>query len=205
MSAVNQITAALAAGIAERGSASFVVSGGSSPAPIFTALTNSKHDAYVDWSKVTITLVDDRLVHENHDDSNCKLIRAQLLQGPVSAAKFLPLTIAGPVTEMDRPFDVMLLGMGQDGHFASLFPSMVDDAAMDVDTPPAIVQTEPQGSPLCRRISMNLPMILQSRLVLLLVKGPAKKAVLKAAQTDRSLPLHYLITQTVKSVCVVKE
>ena len=52
---------------------------------------------------------------------------------------------------------------------------------------------------------MNLPMILQSRLVLLLVKGTAKKEVLKAAQTDQSLPLHYLITQTVKSVRVVTE
>lgn len=205
MRAVNQITDALAAGIAERGSASFVVSGGSSPASIFTALTNSAHDAYVDWAKVTITLVDDRLVPDNHDDSNRKLIRAQLLQGPVATAKFLPLTIAGPVAEIDRPFDVMLLGMGQDGHFASLFPSMVDDAAIDVDTAPAIIQTGPEGSPLCRRISMNLPMILQSRLVLLLVKGTAKKEVLKAAQTDRSLPLHYLITQTVKSVRVVTE
>ena len=66
-----------------------------------------------------------------------------------------------------------------------------------------IIQTGPEY-PLCRRISMNLPMILQSRLVLL-VKGTAKKEVLKAAQTDQSLPLHYLITQTVKSVRVVTE
>ena len=121
---------------------------------------------------MTITLVDDRLVPDNHDDSNRKLIRAQLLQGPPQV-KFLPLTIAGPVAKIDRPFDVMLLGMGQDGHFASLFLSMVDDAAMDVDTAPAIIQTGP--APLCRRISMNLPMILQSRLLLLLVKGTAKK------------------------------
>ncbi len=203
MNAVNQITTALAAGISQRGRATLVVPGGSSPAHIFLALRNSEHDKYVDWTKVTITLVDERLVPDNHDDSNCRLIRTQLLQGPVAAAKFLPLTCTTQVSEIERPFDVMLLGMGQDGHFASLFPPMVNDAAMDVDTKPAIVQTKPQGSPLCRRISMNLPMILQSRLVLLLVSGADKREVLTAAKTDRSLPLHYLITQTVKSVHII--
>ena len=160
MSVVNQITAALAAGITQRGSASFVVPGGSSPAFIFKALANGEYGTDVDWARVTITLVDDRQVRGNHKDSNRKLIRAQLLRGPVVAARFLPLTIAGPVTKMDRPFDVMLLGVGLDGHFASLFPSMVGDAAMNVDTAPTIIQTGPEGDPLCLRISMNLPMIL---------------------------------------------
>jgi 6-phosphogluconolactonase len=99
----------------------------------------------------------------------------------------------------------MLLGMGLDGHFASLFPSMVGDAAMNVDTAPAIIQTGPDGDPLCPRISMNLPMILQSRLVFLLVKGAAKQEILRAAQTDQLLPVHHLITQTVKSVQIVTQ
>jgi 6-phosphogluconolactonase len=205
MNVVNQITAALAAGIAQQGSASFVVPGGSSPAFVFKALANGEYDTAVDWAKVTITLVDDRLVHGNHNDSNCKLIRAQLLRGPVVAAKFFPLTITGHVTKMDQPFDVTLLGMGLDGHFASLFPSMVGDAAMNIDAAPAIIQTKPEGDPLCPRISMNLPMILQSRLVFLLVKDAAKREVLRMAQTDQSLPVHYLITQTVKSVQIITE
>ena len=54
----------------------------------------------------------------------------------------------------------MLLGIGLKGHFASLFPSMVGNAAMNVDTAPAVIQTGPEGDPLCLRISMNLPMIL---------------------------------------------
>ena len=82
---------------------------------------------------------------------------------------------------------------------------MVGNATMNVDTAPTIIQTGPEGDPLCPRISMNLPMILQSRLVFLLVKGAAKRDVLKAAQTDQSLPVHYLITQTVKSVQIVTE
>ena len=76
MSVVNQITAALAAGIAQRGSASFVVPGGSSPALIFKALANGEYGTDVDWARVTITLVDDRQVRGNHNDSNRKLIRA---------------------------------------------------------------------------------------------------------------------------------
>lgn len=205
MSIVDQIAAALAAGIAERGTASFVVSGGSSPAGIFAALVAGEHDAEIDWARVTITLVDDRQVPDDHADSNRKLIRSQLLQGPVATAQFLPLTIDGPVADMARPFDVMLLGMGPDGHFASLFPSMVDDAAMSVETTPAIIQTGPQGNPLWPRISMNLSMILQSRLVVLLVKGAVKEKVLADAQTDRSLPVHHLIKQTVKSVQIVTD
>ena len=82
---------------------------------------------------------------------------------------------------------------------------MVGDAEMNVDTAHTIIQTGPEGDPLCQRISMNLPMILQSRLVFLLVKGAAKRDVLRAARTDQSLPVHYLITQTVKSVQIVTE
>ena len=82
---------------------------------------------------------------------------------------------------------------------------MVGNAAMNADTAPAIIQTGPEGDPLYPRISMNLPMILQSRLVFLLVKGASKQEVLRVAQTDQSLPVHYLITQTVKSVQIVTE
>ena len=82
---------------------------------------------------------------------------------------------------------------------------MVGDAAMDIDAAPAIIKTKPEGDPLCPRISMNLPMILQSRLVFLLVKDAAKREVLRMAQTDQSLPVHYLITQTVKSVQIITE
>lgn len=205
MSIVTQITDALAAGIAARGTASFVVSGGSSPATIFAALAEGAYDAVIDWSKVTITLVDDRQVPDDHADSNRKLIREQLLLGDVAAATFLPLTTDGPVADLHRPFDVMLLGMGPDGHFASLFPSMVDDAAMDVATPPAIIETGPQGNPIWPRISMNLAMILQSSLLILLVKGAVKQDVLAAAQTDRSLPIHHLISQTVTPVEIITD
>ncbi|MDC0062799.1 6-phosphogluconolactonase [Candidatus Puniceispirillum sp.] len=205
MSVVNQIASALSIAIDERGTASFVVSGGSSPTSVFAALVAGEHHHDIDWERVIITLVDDRQVADDHDDSNCKLIRSKLLQGPVGAAQFLPLTVEGAVSEIPRPFDVMLLGMGSDGHFASLFPSMVDDRAMDVSTPPAVIKTEPHGDPVWPRISMNLSMILQSRLILLLVKGSLKRETLAAAQIDRSLPVHHLITQNMKAVQIVED
>ena len=200
---VNQIALALNVAIGERGTASFVVSGGSSPTSVFAALVAGEHNHDIDWERVTITIVDDRQVPDDHDDSNCKLIRSKLLQWPVCAAQFLPLTTEEPVSEIPRPFDVMLLGMGTDGHFASLFPAMVDDIAMDVRATPAVIETEPHGEPMWPRITMNLSMILQSRLILLLVKGSIKREVLAAAQIDRSLPVHHLITQDIQSVQIV--
>ena len=205
MSVANQIASALSVAIGERGTASFVVSGGSSPTPIFASLVAGEHDHDVDWEQVTITLVDDRQVADDHEDSNCKLIRAKLLQGPVGAAQFLPLTVEGPVSKIPRPFDVMLLGMGSDGHFASLFPSMVNDRAMDVKAAPTVIKTEPHGDPMWPRITMNLSMILQSRFILLLAMGSVKREVLAAARTDRSLPVHHLITQNIQSVQIVED
>ena len=205
MSIVSKIVSTLNAGIAACGSANFVVSGGSSPVNIYAALVAGDYDGYIDWSLVTITLVDDRLVSKDHADSNQKLIHDKLLQGPISAAQFLPLTPDGPVANLSHRFDVILLGMGLDGHFASLFPSMINDTALDLDAEPSIIKTRPQGIPHWPRISMNLSMIIQARFILLLAQGEEKKKVLAAAKTDRSLPIHHLITQTLKPVEVLTD
>ena len=138
----------------------------------------------MDWSQVTITLVDDRLVPADHQHSNQKLLHDHLLFGAVSAA-FIPLAIDNGVKNIARPFDVMLLGMGVDGHFASLFPDMVGKASLQVDAPPMILETGRRDLHRCRA-SLNLAMILQSKLLILLVNGSEKLAVLEAARTDPS-------------------
>ena len=185
----------LTASIAKNGTASLVVSGGSSPLAVFAEL--AAHD--IGWDKVTITLVDDRLVPADHADSNQALLHRHLLVDHAAAARFMPLTQA--VMDVFRPFDVMLLGMGPDGHFASLFPAMVgDDEAFGPDHTPKIITTPPIGSPQWPRISMNMAMILESNLAILLVNGAEKQAVLAASKTDSALPIHWLLKQTKRKI-----
>ena len=191
----DQIARQLAHAIATKGQASLVVCGGSSPISIFAALTAGAHEGIVDWSHVTITLVDDRLVPADHQHSNQKLLHDHLLCGAVAAATFIPLAIDNAADNIGRPFDVMLLGMGVDGHFASLFPDMVGETSLQVDAPDDF-ETGPKGSPSLPRVSMNLAMILQSKLLILLVNG-SEQAVLEAARTDPGLPVHALLKQDV--------
>ena len=202
---VEQIARQLAHSIAADGQASLVVCGGSSPLSIFAALAAGEHETMVDWPRVTITLVDDRLVPAEHEHSNQKLLRNHLMCGAVAAANFIPLTVDGPAGEMRRPFNVTLLGMGIDGHFASLFPDMMGEESLQADKPPAIVQTGPKGSPSLPRVSMNLAMILQSELVILLVNGSEKQAVLEAARTDPGLPVHALLKQDVTPLEIITD
>ena len=192
-SPANRIAEHLQAAVAENGHASFIVSGGSSPLPVFAALSQMD----LPWAQVTITLVDDRLVGDEEAASNVKLVRDHLLQDKAAEATFLSLKeMDDEASALDRPFDVMLLGMGTDGHFASLFPEMPDPAlAFDPDARPQLLRTPPRGNPLLPRISMNLAMVLQSRQIYLMIAGAEKQAVYEAAKTDDNLPIHHLIKQ----------
>src|SRR5450759_1582558 len=124
------IAARLTHAIATRGLASLVVSGGRSPVKLFEQLRTQT----IDWSRVCVALADERWVAPTDADSNEKLVREALLQGNAAAARFLGLKNAAPSPDLGavsawetfaripRPFDVTLLGMGDDGHTASLFP-----------------------------------------------------------------------------------
>jgi len=185
-SLATRIAAALDRAVREKGRAVLAVCGGSSPLGLFAALQGEN----IAWPQVTLTLVDDRQVPPDHEDSNIKLIRAHLLTGQAAAAKFVPLT-AGH--EPLQP-DVTILAIGPDGHFASLFGDMTDEEkAFSPTAKPAIFETAPKGTPLHRRITMNLASLLASDWIVLLVAGAEKQAVLEAAATDASLPVHYLL------------
>ena len=108
---------------------------GNSPLPLYDNL--SKKD--LDWSKVSIFLGDDRVVPSNHSDSNNHLIHLHLLKNNASSASFYPLNDSKiAIEDIRRPFDVVLLGLGNDGHFASLFPDQLNDlGAFDVNTSPS--------------------------------------------------------------------
>jgi 6-phosphogluconolactonase len=176
----------LSTGIADRGSAYLVVSGGSTPANLFSLLAR----APLDWSRVLVTLADERWVATDHKDSNERLVRETLLTGQASVASFLSL-IAFPddatrnLCEVSErlaalpEFDVVLLGMGEDAHTASLFPC-APELEQGLTTAESALITNPQHAPY-QRISVSKRRLLSTRCGMVHIVGDNKKAVFEAA------------------------
>jgi 6-phosphogluconolactonase len=183
------IAARLSEGIVQRGLASLVVSGGNSPVKLFQALRTRP----LDWSRVCVALADERWVEPTDAGSNEKLVRDNLLRDDAAAARFSGLKNAAASPDLGaasawetfapvpRPFDVTVLGMGDDGHTASLFPRSPNlGKALDPSAAAGCVgmraPTEPHA-----RLSLNLSALLDSRLVYILLLGEAKLATFTAA------------------------
>ena len=182
--------------------ASLVVSGGTSPGECFAALAETD----LDWRRVQIALSDERWVAPEHDDSNEKLVRESLLVGAAAAATLLPV-YAPDVTPEERcdelqeslpvlPFACSLIGIGADGHFASLFPDADNlDRAMDVEAGRLYLPVVTAASPHVR-ISMTLAAISRSDEIVLLFFGDDKLAVYeKAKAMTNGYPLSRLLRQ----------
>jgi len=170
---LDSIIASLNTSIDVKGYASLVVCGGRSPLPLYKKL--SKID--IDWKKISIYLGDDRLVTNDHVDSNEKLIKDYLLVNNASSAKFISLLKPKlSINEIKFPFDIVLLGLGADGHFASLFPGSNIDLN---DKPDLVVSDKPEGTPSYHRVSMNISMLLNTLIMPTTVpKSPNKGLIL---------------------------
>ncbi|MFL2721053.1 MAG: 6-phosphogluconolactonase [Gammaproteobacteria bacterium] len=189
--------------LCENALSTFIVSGGSSPVQIFKDL--SAMDAK--WSDINISLVDDRVVDVNHEDSNEKLVKELLIKDKAKDASFISIcNQSNDLLTLKRPFNVMLLGMGEDGHFASLFPKLIETNPeyFDLESDAEIFFTEPMGDPCHKRVSMNLSMILESKNIFLLVSSEKKLQVLNQAKSDKSLPLYYLLNQDKADIKIIK-
>ncbi|HEY1724422.1 MAG TPA: 6-phosphogluconolactonase [Steroidobacteraceae bacterium] len=162
--------------------ASLLVSGGRSPAALFDKLSATE----IDWSRIWVGLADERWVDPRSSDSNERLLREHLLRGSAAEANFVGLKndaatpAAGAaaswqsIKPLPRPFDYVVLGMGTDGHTASLFPKSPGLAkALDGRQAPAcvamIAPVEPNA-----RLSLNLSALLNARHVALLLIGSDK-------------------------------
>lgn len=208
-----QVADLLRDGIRERGEASLVVSGGSTPVPFFAALSALA----LDWKQVAVTLADERWVDPTDADSNERLVRQHLLQNQAAAARFVGLknealsAIQGEkecedrLALLPRPFDVLILGMGNDGHTASLFPQATRlSEALNMDSGMLCLAITPPAAP-HERMSLTLPALLQSRQIILHLVGPGKRAVYERALADgpvAEMPIRAVLGQTAAPVTV---
>ena len=187
MTLINTIAASLRNSLLKTGKVSIALSGGSSPVALYEGLSSID----LNWARIRVALIEDRLVPADHDDSNQKLVRKTLLRGKAGMAQFIRLQD----WQEDHFPDIAILGMGTDGHFASLFPAMMGDAmAFDPAADPAILTTAPMGNPPHARITMNLSMILAIPNRVLMVVGDEKKAILSAALNGKDLPITRLLS-----------
>ena len=201
------VAATLSASVAERGTASLAVSGGSTPALFFRTLS-ARDD--VPWDKVAITLVDERWVDDSSDRSNAKLVKTNLWHGPAASATFVPLYSGGP--EPDRhglaatatafaavptPLDVVILGMGNDGHTASFFPGGDNlSAALSAEGPVVAMHAAGAGE---ARVTLTLPVLLRARTLILHIEGEEKVRTLRKAEAEgpiEAMPIRAVLRQT---------
>ena len=189
----------LANGIAERGVASLVVSGGRTPIELFRALRRED----LDWSCVQVTLADERWVEPADGASNEGLVRRELLVDDAARARFVPLKMNAPtpqqgaaaawagIASMAQPFDYVVLGMGEDGHTASLFPGSPGVlAALDPRARPGCVAMSSPAPPNAR-LSLNLAALAHSRRAVVHLTGEEKwevyrDAARRAADADQA-------------------
>lgn len=187
------VTAALERSIAAQGLASLALAGGTTPATLYQALAARR----IDWSNVTATLVDERFVPPSAPGSNEAFVRATFLRSEAAHARFVGLWNAAPSLEpaaaeastrvngLIRPFDVVVLGMGVDGHAASWFPGAEGLGEALSDHAPLVVATRAASSaaagPYVERLSMSLRAVRDARLIVLVISGAEKRRAYEAA------------------------
>ena len=186
--------------INEKGDAICVLSGGTSPIGTYHYL----RDKDIAWDQIRVTLTDERLVPADHKDSNAGMLQRELLSGNASAARFISLfrgTHRLPETEAElstlpKPYDVVLLGMGEDGHTASLFPNTPTLPQMlSSEKATELATTSHQESV---RLTLTPRELLNAKSIALLFFGDRKRATFSKALESGSvedLPIRIALHQ----------
>ena len=207
------IGSALQEDITRQGKASLVVSGGSTPRELFKQLSV----VALPWQQVIVTLADERWVESASPDSNEALVRQELLQEQAAAANFVSLKNNAETPKkgehecerrlqnIPRPFTRVVLGMGNDGHTASLFPDADQlSLAVDMGSNKLCAAIQPQTAPY-ERITLTLPALLAAKEIILHLTGRDKKVVLEQALADgppKAMPIRFILRQQQVPVAV---
>lgn len=205
------VAARLRSALAMRGQAALAVSGGSTPELFLRELARQP----LAWSRVTITLVDERWWPPAHPRSNEGALRAALYGQPAAAACVVPLYVATPTPEAAVPvieariaalptFDAVVLGMGTDGHTASFFADG-DHLREALDpTSRAVVSSMRAASADEPRMTLTLPRLLDTRALYLHIEGERKQQVLQQALAGdgdgENYPIRAVLTQAAAPV-----
>ena len=207
-----KVSGMLSAAIATEGKASLVVSGGRTPVGFFHLLSQSD----LDWSKVTIALADERWVDADHAASNEKLVRENLLINEAHKAEYLALktsaehALDGEAECQQRlntvgRFTVVILGMGDDGHTASLFPGTETLArGLEMHSGADCIAVTPLDAP-HQRMSMTLPRLLNTESLIIHISGASKQQVLTQANAGNDvmeLPIRAILQQQATPVSI---
>ena len=201
-----RICATLQRAIATRGKASLVVSGGSTPVPLFATLS----EISMQWDKVFITLADERWVEVSDKDSNEASVREYLLRNQAKNVRFHGLKNSHAsamdgekecedgVALLPVPFDIVILGMGSDGHTASLFPGATRlSDALDMGSGRLCMAMTPVTAP-HDRMTLTLPALLDSRQIYLHLSGREKRDVYERAlggDSVEEMPMRAVLDQ----------
>jgi 6-phosphogluconolactonase len=194
--AAHGVAARLAEGLGTRAGASLVATGGHSPGPVYDRLRDAPG---IDWARVVVTLSDERCVTPDAPEANARLVRERLLTGEAARARLVPLWPRPDEAQVAAllPFDAVLLGMGEDGHIASLLPG--DPGLVRNLDPegPALTAAVPAGlgSPPLPRVTLTLKALLAARAIFLLIAGGTKREVIDRALAGEDLPVRALLVQ----------
>jgi 6-phosphogluconolactonase len=195
----------LARGLSTSGQALFVATGGRTAGGVYDQLAQ----APLDWSRITVKLTDERWVAVDDPDSNEGLVRSRLLQCEAAKARLIGLrgkakTLQDAADEacirlegLAAP-DVALVGMGEDGHIASLFPGNPALAlGLDPAAPACIVVPRGTGRPPPQdRLSLSAAWLTRARLILIVINGAAKLRVAQLALSgtdDSEFPVRSIL------------
>jgi 6-phosphogluconolactonase len=198
------VVATLDSAIKNAGRAVLAVSGGNTPKPLFERLAS----APIAFEHLFITLVDERWVDVSDDASNEAMVRETLLQGQAVAAHFVPLknaaatatagvaATATALATLPRPFDLVLLGMGDDGHTASLFPGAAQLKEGLSTTAPCLAVTPPAAPH--ERMTLSAHRLLDTKRLILHISGAAKMKAYQEAMADGPVddhPIRFFLRQ----------